>query len=387
MNQRILKLIGQAIFSSIIFIAVFQINEKISLPLVAFGAGVLIFHKKIKFFYEDAFVFAFLGLMIMFSAINITSSGLLYIFSFFTTILIFSKPTGAIVQYFDYKKLLYTLTLIVNCYIIYEFITRNFIPSLFIELPRARVEEISASFLGLLIRARGFAEEPGHMGLFYELIFPIIFIEVTPSLNKKQKFFLYLTTFLALFSIFSAFTTTVIFMYLSIYLLVKLELKQRILIIFSGLTLFTILLATIPNLQLFLQLAFESVINKVTYDPNNPSAGDRLSRINDALTLYNDHIMGIGAMNMRYYSSFPSSLNLYLDILLFFGPITLIIFLLYLLTIAIKAFKINRWSYFSSFILLTSHYLVIANFWYPFLWILIGLIQYTYYNKNMLIKQ
>ena len=105
------------------------------------------------------------------------------------------------------------------------------------------------------------------------------------------------------------------------------------------------------------------------------SVSDRSKKLKASLEgIIQNSIFGIGPMNFKEYSGFSSSLNLYLDIYLysgFFGFISFITFIMY------KLFPISRKriNIVIALVFILLHCLITANFWFPYLWILLALLN------------
>ncbi|WP_319589879.1 hypothetical protein [uncultured Draconibacterium sp.] len=355
----------------------FMFHEKVSLPLVLFSFVLIVFIRKLKIYNEDILMFFCFSLMLLFGLNGITISGLIYILAFGYAYFVYTKSAVIFSSKVDVYKVLLILTFLTNFFIFYEFTTKNFIPSLFIELPRPRVMEMDALFLGVFQRARGFAEEPAHMGLFYEFVVPILFMKYRKEKPRIVFITFLITSFLAVFCIFSSFTIVMLGLYFLLFILFKTRLKLKIRILIVAIAAIIGIAFYHPEFFNYLDLAVDAISNKILMK-GGASATDRSIRFNEGIQIVLKYPLGIGAMNMSKISPYPSSLNLYLDLLMFFGPFVLTSFLIYIGVIVYKAFKLDIWSLFASTLIVLAHYFIIANFWYPYLWFLFGLIQYNY---------
>ena len=264
-----------------------------------------------------------------------------------------------------------------NIFIIYEFTTKNFFPDLFIELPRKdEIENYNPYFISKYIRARGFAEESGHMCLTYELFLPIILSSNHfAKLNLPKKILIVASSFVAIIFTFSPISIS--FLILVIFLIFSSRKKYNI-ILFS---IFSFILFNIFKLY-FIEI-YNGFIIKIA---DSSSRNDRLERLSYVYNNFDEFLFGIGPMKIsNYFSNLDSSLNLYLDVFIAYGPLILILLLFIVFRSWFYAFKIDRYGLLISLVIVSLHYIIIHNFWYPFLWILIG-ITYNRYNLFIALK-
>jgi hypothetical protein len=367
---------------SLPFLNVFAISEKVSITLLIFSILYLLKINYIKYKSIDFLYAFFLINMILSTLINnyINFSSLLYTAAYFLIFLIFQK--NIIYWYTKYKHLFFKILLktviLTSIFVIYEFISINLYPKLFIELPRITVEFYDARFLRVF-RPRGFAEESGHMSVFYEFSIPIL-IPYLKTL-KKYKITIYLILIsISILLLSSSYTIAISLLTLILFFIIK-SIKKAKIIIYGILSL-TILFSTLKlnsTTNKILDKYSQAVITKVRLNKTNSSVGDRNVKISDGIKVLKKNIItGIGAMKFKEYSKSASTLNTTLDLWLFSGLIGIISLILYFL-ISFINFIIsnvpNKIYFLISFCILIIHYQIITNFWFPYLWLILGIME------------
>ncbi|WP_298485354.1 O-antigen ligase [uncultured Maribacter sp.] len=275
--------------------------------------------------------------------------------------------------------MLYYALMITSVFVIYEFITLNFKPALFIELPRQRVNTYGATFLGLFYRPRGFAEESGHMSLFFEFCIPLL-IPYIKNLKFSHKIASILIVLIALILLSSSFTIFISLLILGTYFFIKSLQNLKVLIISSIIALsFILFVATNEKSRDYVDKYSNSIFKKVSLNKENNSVNDRTIRFQEAIGLVKDNFFfGIGAMAFKEYSSSASSLNMVLDLWMFSGFLGLLCLVFFTFVTCLNyyyAITPNKFGVFLALFILIIHYQIITNFWYPFLWVLFGIMQ------------
>lgn len=384
---------------SLSFTNAFALNEDINMPLLLGILCLILNYQKMKFNDEDLFFLIFILLLILSTLLNEpkTISSISYIIGFLISFFAYNRVIY--INYVKYKKIIlktiYISTIVLCIYICYEFITRNFFPSLFISLPRPFMENMMATFSSRYFRARGFAEEPGHTSLFLEFSIPICLYYLKVN-NKKVMFFIILLIPVLFFINSAAF---ILISFLSIVLLClhywkKFKLKGKKvkkykILIFFVLLLISILIILFLPYELFLNNLIQSLnelFSKAFIISESSSYIDRNARFIYSIDILKQHmIFGVGPMNLDKYIKYETSLIMIFDIILFSGIFGVIMFATYLILIFVKLMKIGsdiKIYLFASFIMVLLHYQIITNFWYPPLWVISAFIQGEYRLNN-----
>ena len=386
------------IFSFLLpFTGVMGISGSITLPMII---GIFLFIYSIKkiYFIKDDYIY-----MLFFISLGITTSiryntidfsTFSYLISFLLVFCIFYKPM--LLYYNTYKRIILKMILLSTVclciFIIYEFITRNFYPNIFIDLPRTGSNGnniYDPIFLGKYIRARGFMEESGHASLFLEFSVPLSLYYLDKYSNKKFKSLFIVLVLISSFFINSAINISFILVLSCIYIFynilntnIKNWIKMIIILILMGGTIKLNILGIQDSIIYLINKA--NISNSVSYDS---SASERMEILNTGLNIVkNNPLIGIGSHNMDLYGiEMNTSLNLYIDIFISSGIFGFIYFIIYLLIKLKKIFsmKSDMKVYLSlSFIMLCIHYCIITNFWYPWLWILIAIIDGEFIRQS-----
>lgn len=377
---------------SLPMVGIFNISDNITLPLF-FGAILFVFKfNKIKFFKEDIFYLFFLICMLLSLIYNYSISNLSsvkYFFGYVVVFLFFQKTN--VLYYSHYKdkfyKFLYYTTVILLIYTIYEFFSINFMPNLFVDFPRIHMKQYDSVFLGKYIRARGYMEESGHFAAYLEFSIPLILFYL--DYNKKNKTIFILILLVCIFFINSAINVVLLGLFFIIYLMkdmnFTLQKYMKFMIIFFS---FIIIINFIEFNIYEVINSLELLINKAFLKQKDISVIDRTYRIKEALNvLKKNYFLGIGPKNLSsfcttyYLSNMDTSLNLIIDLVLYSGILGFISFSIYIFIIFYKAFCLRKDIKFYiifSLILVFIHYQIITNYWYPWMWIIISIIQAEY---------
>ncbi|NMM63685.1 hypothetical protein HBE96_13580 [Clostridium sp. P21] len=364
----------------------FEITEKISLPLFIGVICLMLCINKIKFYLHDIFFLLFIIAMMLTMIINgaINKRSILYLLSFAILCLVFLKVVSA--NYIYNKQLIlrimYFSTIVLSIYIIYEFTTRNFFPGLFFDLPRIMDKQYDATFIDKYYRARGFCTESGHTALFFEFILPfnIYYLYLNKSNIKKVIFLILVLASLVFIN--SSINFVIIsvgsIFALLIYLMKGKNSVKKYLIVCLSVVLVISTLTLISNSG-DLKLTINGMMDKISMTDNAGSSIERKMKMNKGYyVMSNNLIWGIGPMMLSNYVGFDSTLNMFIDLWLYSGIFGLISFYLFVLIFFIKIFKIKdnfKYCMLFSFFMVTFHYQIIANFYYPWLWILFGMIE------------
>ena len=207
-------------------------------------------------------MFFILGLIIS-ATINIDfdNSALLYISSFIIVYLVFYKGF----QKINHDRFIYFLNIsfyVSSIYILYEFVAMNFFPQYFFEAPRINVSDKKFLINKQFFRCRGFAEEPGHMGMFYEFAIPILI----PFWNNYKTFWkvlLFIFVMIILFTLGSSFTIALFSLATLCYVVFSLKNNPKLfLIILLLLMIFALIIIFSPEFRDSIVGVIESIFKK-----------------------------------------------------------------------------------------------------------------------------
>lgn len=297
------------------------------------------------------------------------------------------------------KKVIYTSIVLsvftASCFGCVEFVLKGFYDIKLDELiPRADVIKYNPMALGELVRIRSFMEESGHFAFYLELLFPICILIIRNKLSSSILGFKFsilftltsLTAFILTFS--SAGIAIVLLAYFIIVFpqkfwnILKNIIFNRVKRLYFFLTLFSLLFLVIvlfSNIIVVYDIFDQIVFGKLS----EGSADDRQDRIVAALKLFdNSNIIykligyGPGAYDKLKIESIVS---LYFTYLLEVGFIGLFIFILFTFFLFQKVFYafegMNRKLFLFSIFCAIVHFLFISNYWYPWFWFVIILID------------
>lgn len=358
---------------SIIFLNVFALTPKLTLPVFVWGLFFIFSIKKINFGIKDVIYFIFIfSMCIPLLIYQFEANSLVYIASLIILYFIFYKQMEVIYFYNSKQvlKYLYITSIVLSIYIIYEFLTKNYFPSFYIELPRKTVEIFNASFGKSFTRPRGFAEEAGHMVLFYEFSYPLVIFYLNKL--KEQTIYYNITILIAIMLLNSSITFIFLIPYIILNILgnfKKLNFSKKL----KNIVILSIILSIIIIFNFdILKALIEKAIVKISLNQSNNSVSDRIIRLEEVFKLVS--ILGIPAASIKYRLRIASGLNLYLDFFVYSGFIGGINFLMFLLKDAVCKFA-NKKYYVLSLFFLLFHYSIVSNFWIPYLWLLLGMIS------------
>lgn len=370
---------------AVIFIpltGVFPITEKISFQLLIFASIFFLFLRKIKIKSDDFYLGIICVISILISTIaNFSVRGLSYSLALILSYLIYVNASKILVLELGeekfFKYLFYTC-LATNVFIIQEFISVNYFGSILLDFPRSsRSLQYEPIFANRFIRARGFAEESGHMGLFYEAIVPIVLFKLKDITNNTSiRVIFKLTTLISIILLFSSFTTLVALVYMVFYFVKNNYSVARKTLLISG-----SILALISSLSWILT----GLLTKLSLSSNTFSTNDRLARYYCIIQSINEWnpLIGNGPLKLgQRCQVYDSSLNLYMDILIFYGIIGIIPLLILVIRKYQKIANYSKKYMKLSLILILGHYFIISNFWYPYLYILIGIYSALSWKKR-----
>lgn len=340
---------------------------------------------------------SFISFIMQINRIGFTGKGLNHTLSYLVIFVYFSLTIFCLIVYkvdlnSIYKMISYSL-LIVSVFTIIEFVSKNFLGLDQFDsfIPRlSNSIDFKASYMigaGAFIRSRGFTSESGHNALFLLSFLPFMMLS-----KIKHKLISIIVVIIALATTFSAaamFEMVVAGLSVS---LVKIILsrktirikKSNLIIIYIGIIIL-ILVAIFTNTLDYLLAYFNGIFNKINLD-NSSSAGFRFSRWANSLSLVkNNYLFGAGPGISSIFLG-TASTNLYIEMFVETGIVGLFFFLWFITQAVIKVFKLNnttKYFYLFSIFVCIIHYFIIGNYWYPWLWVILAITQYTLLKENI----
>lgn len=279
-------------------------------------------------------------------------------------------------------KFIYIGVLLISLYTIFEFVGKN-IFDFYIDdvIPRPSISKVfdATYFIGGvgLQRARGLTVESGHTAMYLVAFLPFGLSYLKNNLVKRNIYLSIVIT--ALMCTFSSAGFLDLLVGISIFLilwkqkiLVKTVLKVNVMIILGIIIIFS------TNVWSKIILIFQGLVEKAT-SIDSVGASMRFKLWGDNLSLLNNNYFlgsgpGIGSIYLGV-----SSTNLYIDLLVEVGIIGLTLFLLFVFGESRKIKLCNiedRYVLYVSLFVMLFHYIIIANYYYPWLWVLFAIIEF-----------
>lgn len=379
------------------FISAFALSPWLPLPLVfmMFISIYVVFSYQLKILTEDweIFLLIILGILaFIFSSsyfgnknINHTAAILNSVFFFYIV------PRSLLIKFKSISLLgsIIAISLaIVSAFVIFEYIGSNYLGINFLNLiPYTRSDLGDALVVGKYIRPRGFAEEAGHMALFYEMSLPLSFLYF-----KNKRFILQLCYYIPVCTSFILLFSSAAFIAINVALMTFLWLtsssKKSLVLLAAMIFIFVFVMisdVTKPFVEGTLGVRLAAVLNPS--EQYNSSASDRFERYQNTWAIFTSVPLGIG-WGMSSQLAFDSEqfagvafkkagfVSLYAEILIACGLPGLILFINFL---AKKIIRLARSSSFESQMVFLStfslslHYIFISNYWFPMLWFSLAL--------------
>lgn len=299
-------------------------------------------------------------------------------------------PTEKIYKYLSWGVVFVSLITIA------EFISRNFLNMEFDFLRISRENPNTYAIAGeRFFRARGTVVESGHLSMYLLMFAPFVYYyQMIINKSKRKTFFSLSSVGLAVIFTFSAagfaeiaiitlalFGMAMVKLFRKGFKLSKIILFYPVLITAVGYILYYFFYAG-GNLSLL-----AGVIDKISFA--NYSAGDdssRLSRWQRAWELFQESPIighGSGITSIIYDTG---STNIYLEILTGSGLIGLGLFLailFYHLNLILKLKGQIKYIYLISFTTMFIHYMAISDYWYPWMWMLLVMVNVQYARQKI----
>lgn len=385
------------------FVSAFGFSELLPIPmLLSFGMGLKLIFKivrsgKIKII-SNKILFplaAFLSVVLLSFILQVQNigfrqTGLNHLISYFATILMYFAVPTLYMKHFkinidDIFKYISFGTLAVSIFIIIEFITKNFSSIAFDNfIHRPSVNDYIATYsLGGVryYRARGVAQEPGHVAMYISMFAPFVYYYFKHILIDKKKLWLSMSLVtISLVLTFSAMAfieiALVMIVLLTYVILKKMRKGFKVKDVF---VLWAFPIVAAPTLVYFLNSPnFETIRMKLSL--STLSGESRIGRWINALDLFKDRPLlgnGPGITSIIYNTG---STSFYLEVLAQAGLIGLLSILTAFLSVllSILGFKGKlKYMYLFSFLITVIHLTVISNYWYPWMWVLFAVVTYN----------
>lgn len=376
------------------FTGILGIDATIGIPFYISMFLILLSVNKVYFIKDDFYMISMFSLLLLSTLINYdksTISSLFYIIGFMISFFIYQKVIFG--YYHKYRvqilKMIFITTMIFCIYVIYEFITRNFIPNLFFDFPRTSLQYYNSIFIGKYIRARGFIEESGHAALFLEFSIPISMYYLTKYSNKNLKYLFIVISLIALFFINSSINIVFIvlfFTFIFIKTILSKDIKKWISMIICIFIVNSVIYTNkdIKN-SLYQLINKANITNSASYDISSRARIDNLSTSIEVIK--KNVVIGIGAHNLEpYLTHADTSYSIIIDIFVYGGIFSVVLLIIYVVNKFRYILLINndvKFYLIASLSMLIIHYNIITNFWYPWIWALFGIIDGEYYFEKI----
>jgi O-antigen ligase len=236
-------------------------------------------------------------------------------------------------------------------------------------------------YAGKFVRARSFIEESGFFALYLNLLGPIAIYWTAKSYSRILLFFvstLFVVSFIVTFSTAGIFSLLISSMLTSAYFIsdkiIKKELSSYI--IFKGIIIISIIFAIFIIVSFQMPELLMPIVNKIFI--TDTSEGSRLARWERSIQHFIDSpIIGIGPgeVSVKYGTG---TVNWYLEMLTENGLIAFLIMFSFMVIIYFRIIFLLDEIKFVYFLCFTNgiiHYTFISNYWYPWIWLIILLIQ------------
>ncbi|WP_068816443.1 O-antigen ligase family protein [Phormidesmis priestleyi] len=374
------------------FISAFSISPWLPLPLVLMALVTIfaLLTARLKFTKEDVEIFLVIVLGIiamMFSTDYLGAKNLNHTAAILTSVVFFFITVKSLLRKVKSLEVFgeaFAVSLaIVSAFVVVEFIGSNFFGIKFVDvIPYGQIDLSDASVAGYFIRPRGFAEEAGHMAVFYELALPLSFLYF-----KDKPFIIQASYYLPVLGTFILLVSATAFVALPVALMIvslsNIRSKSSLVIVIVVSLLVVIALSSdLSRSYLDQTVGARLQIFSDPSEQSNFSAFDRARRFRDALSLFVSAPFGIGwgtvsqmAVDSQIFAGIQvvdaGLISLYAEVLIASGLIGLALFLKFIVARIIGLSKIRSLE--SRLVLvavlsLSIHYTFISNYWFPMIW-------------------
>jgi O-antigen ligase len=359
------------------------------LMLLLFFVGTSARRLYLPFFVEDVFIYLFLvsvGISAIINGVN-DPKNFNHFISYVAVVVLylFVIRSALHVSGLSRSTIFFTIFLGVfgaSFYGLVEFVSKNFFDfGIDIYMHHSLVKEYQPTYLGYFIRVRSFVEESGHFALYLNTFLPLIVYWVF----KAGRFLFGLTllsicigAYVVTFSAAAVFSVVISCLLVSTFVLFNRPKSKRRLATASGIFVVPLTVSCVALTQWTL---VEPIVQKVLLIGGG--AQDRLTRWQQAFQWWVDSpLWGIGPGGASIIEG-TGVVGWYLQVLSETGLIAFLVMVIFVLLVLRRILAINdgvKYAYLISFLACLIHYAVISNYWYPWLWCLIALIQLDYYH-------
>lgn len=391
---------------SLSMMSAFAIHPWIPLPMAIGIIGIIIFfinavknHKGIIFLKEDNILVVFMILILISLAVNdISQTNLNHSLAFLFVIIVYYLCIRNIFYHSKYSieqiyKFIYIGVLLSAVYALFEFLTINYFTQFsFINdyIFRPAVQEYTPIYNQAFIRARSFTEESGVFALYLNAFAPFALNHIFKVYTASKRFLIVAIIILAYIVTFSAGGIGFLLISLIITLFFWLTDSSKK-IRFSPKKLFnSVVILLFLSLVVFINITqilsfLKPLFLKLTLDNDS----GRFERWQNALNLF-DHVsflqyfIGVGPGQVSETFN-TGTTSFYIDRIVETGILGLSLFLLFIFFVFIRVIKMKtqrKYLYFCSLVSITLHFIIISNYWFPYLWTIIILIQLEDFKNN-----
>ena len=379
------------------FISAFGLSPWLPLPLffMMIVSIYIVFSRQLKFFTEDweIFLVIILGIVgFIFSLSYFGVKNINHVLAVLNSVFFFYIiPKNLLVKFKSINVFMNYIAIslaIVSAFVIIEFIGSNYFGINFLDLiPYTRSDLGDATVVGQYIRPRGFAEEAGHMALFYELSLPLSFLYFKNKGLLSQILF-YIPVFTGFIILFSAAAYICIGVALMTLFLLTIRSKKSLALLVAMICIVFLVIVsdvTKPFVESTVGIRLAAVLNPS--QEYNSSATERLDLYQNALVVSSSAPLGIGwgmtsqlAFEQQRFSGIvfenAGFINLYAEILIACGFPGLILFIKFIGKRIVRLARFRSFEsqmVFLSVFSLSLHYIFASNYWFPMLWFSLAL--------------
>ncbi|MDJ0676685.1 MAG: O-antigen ligase family protein [Calothrix sp. MO_167.B42] len=402
--------IAQIYIMLVPFITAFSLNPWLPLPLLymMLVSIYLLIVRRLKIFKEDLeiILIVILGIISMFFALDeLGVKNLNHICAISTCIFLFYIAFKSLIHKFKSINILassFAFSLaFVSIFIIIEFTLSNYLSIAISDfIPYGEELEEATLMGGSIIRPRGLAWEAGHMATFYELALPLSFIYF-----KDKPLPIVISYYLLVLSgytlLFSAASFVALLLAILVSAVIRIRSKSSIVLVI-GIVMITFIALSSDIIRPYINETI-GVKLQIFLDPSQrTTAGmevnDRSDKYQNIYDLFLTAPLGIGwgtasqmAVDNESFKGImmPESggfISLYGEILIASGVLGLLLFLRFIIKKIVRLVRLNSLE--SQLVLITvlalsMHYIFIANYWFPMLWLSLVLADHVYKNRKI----
>ena len=306
----------------------------------------------------------------------------IFIYYYYLKFLFSLKLKNATIDLGLFMKLLTFVFFIIAIYALIEFFCINFrainIDRFVYYYPDLNIGR--GTYLGYLLRSRGFTSEPWKMGMLLNFLGPLSIGYLICIKKRILSICASIVYIIALIVTFSAGAIGNLFIGLIISLFIylldirsdKFKIKKLIPVCFLSFVFILGIFLTPMSYK-------EGIIRKVTFSRES-GVDDRIQRWQNAYSYIKENPWGIGFGSISA-SEGTGVVSFYLKIITEAGIVSFSIYLVFLYIYLKKIISFPKWHlmkyfYLISFISLCGHYAIVGGWWLPWFWFLLVLISY-----------